>query len=353
MTSSSRQRQWSSEASRLNHEASKALQPLHDDLQDVTPSFDGIVYFAVDQWHKNNANAVAEAQPKSDDTERFAFYKENISGRRIDLGATALGTALTLKEPTLLQSRTNPDRHVTWAQRMVIDNSIAGGLQAAFNKDFGPVPTDTQTIESVWKKHARTVRDVAGEFHLLSGKTDSIGDTLELLAPTTPNAFIVSWDLDKSTHAAQSHYGALRNYLIDVKELFTEQTQPLSTHVHDTGDGQDITIWLPREVDRSSAASLRDFGDSTILPLLDQLSLAHHSFVEDTSSEQPNYTDLNPQIHFAVGLGYVERDKRNEHTSQEYWPIATLHKESLTQETTFTANALKVLGPLLNKKYPR
>lgn len=340
MTNPSHQREWSGEASQLNQEASRALQPLHDDLAELSPTFDGIVYFAVDKWHRNNASAVATVQPDSDDTNRFLFYEKNIRRHRIDLGATALGTALHMPEPMLLKSRMNPDKHVTWAHRLIVDDEIAGGLQAAFNTSYGKAPERTDSIDKAWKKHASTVQDVAEAFHEFSHRADSIGDTLELLAPATPNAFILSWDLQNSTELATKNYGALRNYLIDAKSLFRHETAPHSTHIHDTGDGQDITIWLPDGVDRASVASVRAFGERTVLPLLGTLDAAHRQFADDS------YADINPAIHFALGLGYVEQDRHDERTSQEYWSIARLHKNAPIGVSWFTENALRVLGNL-------
>lgn len=340
MPTPSHQREWSGEARQLNQEASRALQPLHDDLAELTPTFDGIVYFAVDKWHRGNASAVATVQPDSDDIDRFLFYQEKIKNHRVDLGATALGVALQMPEPTLLKSRMNPDKHVTWAHRITIDDTITGGLQAAYNKSYGKVPTSTRAIDAAWTKHENTVHDVAAAFREFSLKTDSIGDTLELLAPATPNAFILSWDLDHSTELATEKYGTLRNFLIDTKSLFRHETSALSTHIHDTGDGQDITVWLPDGVDRASLASVRRFGNTTVLPLLDQLQLAHRPLAEDT------YADITPSLHYAVGLGYVEQDRHDERTSQEYWPISKLHKTTEPGVTSFTQNALRVLGNL-------
>lgn len=340
MPTPSHQREWSGEAHQLNQEASRALQPLHDDLAALTPTFDGIVYFAVDKWHRDNASAVATVQPDSDDIDRFLFYQEKIKNHRVDLGAAALGTALRMPEPALLKSRMNPDRHMTWAHRLVIDDSITGGLQAAYNKGYGKVPTNTRAIDAAWAKHEDTVYDVAVAFRDFSLKTDSIGDTLELLAPATPNAFILSWDLDHSTELAAEQYGALRNFLIDTKSLFRHETRAHSTHIHDTGDGQDITLWLPDGVDRASVASVQRFGKSAVLPLLDRLQQVHRPLKEVT------YADIEPSIHYAIGLGYVEHDRHDERTSQEYWPISKLHKNSEPGVTSFTKNALRVLGNL-------
>lgn len=135
----------------LSQESSQALQPLHDDLAALSPSFDGIVYFAKDQWHPNNASAVATVQPESGDTDRFQFYKENIERHRVDLGATALGEGLKLASPQFLRSRMNPAHHTTWVHGAIIDGEQVGGLQGAFNSTYGEVPSSTRGIESIFK----------------------------------------------------------------------------------------------------------------------------------------------------------------------------------------------------------
>ncbi len=337
----SQQREHHNDALALSREASTSLTPLHDDLAELSPSFDGTVYFAKDRWHKNNASAVATVQPESGDVDRFAFYKENIAFHRVDLGATALGEGLQLAEPALLRSRMNPDRHTTWAHRAVVDGTLAGGLQVAFNSHYGPVPSSSEIINKVWDKHEGTVLDVADAFHTFSKRVGSIGDTLELQAPATPNAYILSWDLRNSTVTALAKYGALRNYLLDTKHTFADYTAPLDTYVHDTGDGQDIALWLPEtsEVfDRADKTSIRGFGTANVLPLIDTL-LRVHGDIADA------YPDLDPRINFVVGLGYVEHDRYDGRTSREYWENARALKDHPVETVSFTQNAQHVLFP--------
>lgn len=339
MTGVSRQRARYGDATRLTAEANTLLQPLHDDLADFSPSFDGIVYFAVDQWHKDNASAVATVQPDSSDVDRFDFYKKNIQHRRVDLGATALGLGLQLKEPELLKSRMNPDHHTTWTQRVIVDNNVAGGVQTAFNTTYGAAPESTRMIELIHKKHSSAITEVAQAFHALSLEVPSIGDMLELLAPATPNAYIASWDLRHSTPLALHHYGTLRNYLLDTKNTFNHLTTDTSTYVHDTGDGQDISIWLPdnsQNFDRANSSDIRAFGKHAVLPLIAKLLEAHDDIARD-------YSDITPRIEFVVGLGYVEHDRYDGRTSQAFWEVAELHKQHPATPLSFTNAARTAL----------
>lgn len=347
MTNVSRQRERYDDALRLSQEASASLQPLHDDLAEISPTFDGIVYFAKDRWHENNASAVATVQPRSNDAERFAFYKEKIAHRRVDLGATALGIGLRLAEPRLLKSRMNPDAHTTWTHRTDIDGVTKGGIQAAFNSQYGTAPTSTTAIESVWRKHEQTALEVADAFDTFSKDVRSIGDVLELEAPATPNAFIVSWDLRNSTDLSKRRYGALRNYLLDTKRSFQETiNQHLDsddgTYTHDTGDGQDIAFWIPKtsEVfDRADKEQVRGFGATNILPLIQHLVSTHDVLVGS------HYKDIHPEINFAVGLGYVEHDAYDGRTSAEYWNNARILKGHPSDLISYTEKAVETLFP--------
>lgn len=336
----SRQRQRYDEALQLSQEASAALQPLHDDLAELSPSFDGIVYFARDRWHKNNASAVATVQPRSSDAERFAFYKEHIAHRRVDLGATALGYGLRLEEPRFLRSRMNPEKHITWTNRTLIDGVVTGGVQAAFNLEYGAVPDTTEALHAVWRTHEATAREVADGFNRFSGEVHSIGDTLELNVPATPNAYIVSWDLRHSTPLALDHYGTVRNYLLDTKGLFKDHISLHDTHIHDTGDGQDVSLWIPETsstFDRANKDDIRRFGTTRVLPLIQRLLDVHEALARD-------YSDIQPTINFAVGLGYIEHDLYDEYTGQAYWENAQLLKSHPRAAVSYTDRAHDVLA---------
>jgi len=327
----------------LAEQAETHLGALHADLLELSPAYDGTVYFAVDQWHANNASAVATVQPSSDDHERFAFYKKHIEKRRVDLGATALGTGLRLPEPQYLPSRMNPKAHMTWANAHVIDNQLVGGTQVAFNKQYGVLP-GKRLLGSVIQKHHRATEEVAEAFSVAGQSVDSLGDTLELLAPSTPNAFILSWDVTGSSKLASSdHYGALRNYLIDAKNMFHNLTNDYRGDYHDTGDGQDMLLWLPDGIDRANPTAVKQFGEQKMIPLAEEMLHAHKALADA-------YRDIDPAIRLVVGLGYVEKDKFDELTSAEYWEIGTMHKHHSVEPIAYTKAAQQLLSrPVANE----
>lgn len=340
MSDMSLQRARRDDARQLSTEASTGLRPLHDDLAELSPSFDGIVYFALDRHHKNNASAVATAQPESSDTDRFRFYNENIESHRVDLGSTALGLGMQLVDPRLLRSRMNPEQHLTWTQRTIVDNTLAGGLQIAYNTEYGQAPISTDGIERAWRKHEGTVLEMADAFNALSKEVLSIGDTLELDAPATPNAYIVSWDLSESTSLSRKKYPILRNYLLDMKRGFSRSLATLSAHVHDGGDGQDIAIWLPgnSEVfDRADKRAVRGFGTTQVLPLVDQLLRVYDEI-------NKSYLDITPRVNFALGLGYVEHDIFDVRTSSEYWETSAVLKSRPSRRVSYTEKVEQILG---------
>lgn len=321
-------------------EASTGLRPLHDDLAELSLSFDGIVYFALDRHHKHNASAVATAQPESSDADRFRFYKENIESHRVDLGATALGLGMQLIAPRLLRSRMNPGQHLAWTQRAIVDNTLAGGLQIAYNTEYGRAPASTDGIKKAWRKHEGTVIEIADAFNALSKEVLSIGDALELDAPATPNAYIVSWDLSESTGLSRKNYPILRNYLLDMKCGFSRSLATLSAHVHDGGDGEDVAIWLPESsevFDRADKRSVRGFGVTQVLPLIDQFLRVHDEI-------NRSYLDITPRVNFALGLGYVEHDIFDVRTSSEYWETSAVLKSHPSRRVSYTERVQQVLG---------
>ena len=337
-----RQRAGREAASQLRAAAIEELQPLHDTLLNESPqSFDGLVSFAIDKWHESSASAVATVQPLSSDDERFAFYRNNIESNRIDLSATAFGDAMRLRDPQYLQSRMNPEHHMTYAPRIILDGRVVGGVQAAFNTTFGELIPE-KTLASIWKDHTPAVEHVLHEFDALANpaKVRSIGDTLELLAPTTPNAFVISWDMAGSTEMALSekNYGALRNYLLDAKGIFNHLSAPYKGDYHDNGDGQDMIIWLPEGVDRADTDSVATFGHETVVPLLEDIQSAQRQLVAS------DYTDINPQIRFAVGLAHVEKNHFEGRTSRELWEIDQVMNVAPRSAVGYTKAARRVLG---------
>ncbi|MGK2896210.1 MAG: hypothetical protein ACSLEY_01220 [Candidatus Saccharimonadales bacterium] len=294
--------------------AAELLQPIDDDLREVSDTYDGLTHFVVDYGHTDQASAVVGIRPEAQDAMRHEFYNSSIYNRRIDLGATALGYALRQTSPQYLLSRMNPKKHMTWAEPTIIDDDLTGGLQVAFRHDLGPVPSE-RTMQQLWRHHIDNINEVAYNFSRLSKQVDSLGDALELDAPATPNAYIIGWDLNSSTILAKERYGSLRNYLLDAKELlYRIASIDHRIDYDDTGDGQHFVLWLPEYVDRANPSSLSEYLESDIKPLVERMYIAHQLLSDD-------YVDIQPEIRFALGLASVDQDKQGQTTTPELWEI--------------------------------
>lgn len=335
------QRRFFDEARQLRHEAIETLQPLHDELADMSGAFDGIVYFPVDYWHKDQANAAVSLRPDENNVERHQSFERDIHNRRVDLGATALGAALKQNEPQYLPSRMNPD-HVTWAERVTVGQELVGGLQAAFRRDMGKV-TDEKSMRELWNKYSRELQDVAQGFYGLSKKVDSLGDTMEMGSPTTPNSFVLGWDLVGSTGLARHNEGALRNLLLDTKEqtLGIAKSEYVVNH-DDTGDGQHLVLWLPEDIDRANSRAVYDHLETSVKSLIEDIQAAHHRIAA-------SYSDVNPEIRIAVGLAHSDRDRMGRATSPELWEISRTLKEYNSDKTAvaYTAAVQRLIASVV------
>lgn len=338
-----RQRAGREAATRLQTASKEALRPFHDDiLTEAGPSFRGLTAFVVDRWHEGSANDVATLQPATDDRERYRFYDENIKQNRIDLAATAFGQAMNMNHAQHLRSRMNPDHHLTYAAPVTNHDRAIGGVQSVFDTSDGHWLAE-EKLASIYQTHTPAIETVLHEFDALalSHNVRSLGDTLELLTPTTPNAFTISWDLVESTKLALSeeHYGALRNYLLDAKTIFNHIVARYSNHqYHDNGDGQDMFIWLPSSVNRADPQRVSEFGHDTIPLLLHQIEAAQQELAT------ADYPDINPKIRLTVGLAHVEKNRFEGVTTSELWAIDGAMNTAARSGVGYTEAARAALG---------
>jgi hypothetical protein len=298
----------------LRTEVDSALLPLRDDLAEHA-AFDGATLFWRDRRqtgeHFDTMADVATVQsPHTPTDERFQFYRANIKGRHVRLAGTALEATLREGTGAWRKSGMNPD-HMTYGSPTPARVSESGVLQAAFTPSYGALPS-TRTIESIWKKHDATFQEITREYQRLDESIESIGDTLELDPPTVPNAYVSGWDLSGSTRSAQTSYGVMRNYLVDVKDRFDHIAQPLDRSYDDTGDGSNVILWIPGH----TKEIIQSFGTDTVLPFLREFQAAADDLARD-------YPDLAPSLRFAVGLGSVEKDyeRYDTYTSDEFWNL--------------------------------
>jgi len=313
----------------LLSEAKAALRPFNNDLASESTSFDGTVYYALDKKHTQSANTVLSLDAPAVASERLDFRHNTIDNHRIDLGATALGYSLNLRYPEFVQSRMNPTRHMTWAHPTFTREGLNGGIQLAFSVDSGDLPSN-DALDTIWKHHADTIDEVINDIDALARSTESLGDSLELLPPATPNAYIVRWDIVNSTELATTkHYGALRSYQDTWQAALRQATTPLHSTLINEGDGQNIVIPFPLSVDPADFTDIRLFGTKTISPLIAQLEQQHAQIAR-------LYPDLHPRIRLAIGLGHLEADAQGKFTGPAMWEVGSLMKRSGETPLTYT-----------------
>lgn len=285
--------------------AADTLKPINDDVAELSDrGFAGTLLFNIGQKYADSLTSLDS--PGADlPIDINEYRKSKIDGRRIDLGASALGDVyyehLKSKNNSSLfkHSRMNPE-HMTLSRFTTTDDKITGGLQWAFDKRYGELLPDQRRFNSVWSKHEPVLTEIMAEFKKLDEPNSPLGNKLELLPPITPNAFIIRWDVKFSTELATGDsQAAFNNYLTDINNFTDNLLGTMKHSVVDAGDGQNIVIYLPKSVDGNNASSIAEFGKRNINVVISE-------FTRGQNEIGLAYQDINPQIKIAIALDHVE-----------------------------------------------
>jgi len=322
-------------------ETQQQLQPLNEDLAAESTAFNGIVYYGTERRHYGTANALLSLDAPDIATERNDFRRQNIDNHRVDLAATALGRTIRGQNGLFVASEMNTSNHMTWGHVSKIKDRVAGVTQFAFSVADGTLPSNRK-MDAIWEKHASSIEDIAYALDSLASTTDSLGDSLELLPPTTPTAYLVRYDIVNSTEAATSdRYGALRSYQAKWDGELSKLVESYGSTLINEGDGHTIVIPLPPYTDVNSALDIRMFGTSHIKPLIEKMQLSHQELAA-------LYSDLDPHIRLSIGLGHLEEDLHGKLTGPVMFEIGNMMKQAPHEPITYTEAAQKAL--LFNKK---
>lgn len=277
-----------------------SLQPVANTLEQFMPSFEGFVLFQQDTYHPDSAAAVAQINARSVTPDRLAFQQAHVTNRRVDLAVSALGTTFTSGKYQLEESRMNPEQHLVAGLHVpeVIGRRAACVFQVAFSRQLGsPSAGDLAMIRSYWETimpECTVALDVLyTQSHAFP--TQSVADALQLDVPTTPNAFVISWDTSHSRRQAVDNYGKLRYDLTLRGQAFQDIVEQYGgSLMRPTGDGQSFALPLaPEHCDRLSDISIRSYASHTLMPLVKNLiHTARH--------------DGKPPVRFAIELGRIE-----------------------------------------------
>lgn len=303
-------------------EAEEMLVPLHEDLaSEAGDGYRGITAWAIDDWHVGNASEVARLQPVDNGSGDYNSYHGIIRDYRLDLASSAFGLAMALgpDHAQKLRSKLLPREHDTFTVPTIIDHQIAGGVQVAL--DVNQPSPSSQTLERMYKKHDRTIKDVFASFRIDGIR--SVGDVLNNNAPITPNVLALDCDLDGSTELAKSHYGTLRKILLVMKRTMRAQARVHRVGYKDYGDNQMMLFWLPDGVRREVRESVSEYGNSVVLPKVESTIQA----IDNEFIKRAKRLGFLPTFRYCLSAGYFERNEFEDITSQEVWLSSSISKE--------------------------
>lgn len=282
-----------------------ALQALDEEFSHHSSS-DGFVFYGL-ETDVPTAAVFASTDPNNARHEKYR--QENLDGRLLNLSTSALGRQIKyLKESPYLSSQFEASllgsyrgKHMTWAPRPIMrgDKPVAI-VQFAGDVTRGPLP-DQDDLEKKWSGFQSNFTELGNAFHDISLQYgESLQNTLELLPPSTPNAFVVRWDIDNSTESATGpRYGALRNYSREWRQLIKDATAGYSNIALNEGDGQNVVFWLPHDVDTADPSRVSQFKTKNIDPIMLDITKRRKDI-------DKNYPELSVSI--TAQAGYIETD---------------------------------------------
>ena len=289
-------------------------------------SLDGAVFFARDNYYGDTASTVESINRSIHDDARYSFQREKISGRRVDLYSSAVGETFGSGVQQYAQSRMNPDQHTVYGVPLG-DNSVDGVLQFAFSKEYGELP-DEADIVSVIDMHRKNLGIAANKYFAAGSHYDSMADALLLDTPTTPNAYMVEWDLDGSTRSRQTSYPMLRDYLNHAAQAYRDIfTAVGGERMKANGDGETYRIELPYPgIDRNNLQQIGVFGQAVVKSVIADLLTTHNAIAK-------NYDGAIGPMRVITELGHFEQTKMGE-SSPSMWDLSEVAKQAARGQDT-------------------
>ena len=290
-----------------------AMIPLVGELSHI-PSFKSAIVFTLDGLHNHSAGAVAHAHaPGINDV----FTEKSIVGHRIDTNpaTTTVGDTFNTRRSQLKPSLMNPDGHVVWGAYMAPSGEkSASVLQLAFDR-LQTLPSE-KTLADVWKKHQGPITDATEALILANIDRLSLSNDLLLDTPDTPNAFVIKWDITKSTEMVHRHYPLFRQYIEELEQHINLLVQAYSGRIVSyNGDGQNIVVDIPDVINRNNPYEIGIYGQRTAAPLIRAIRKAHKQIAS-------SYVELSPTIRIGLDLGHVELSEMGEETGLVFWNAA-------------------------------
>jgi len=305
-----------------------------------THPYEEVTLFNIDSRPTDRASAIAQSHSYDIARDaRLEFSKDNISNRRIILSQTALGAALGGNKPQFMASYMNKN-HAVWAHPLFTDGEQTAAIQLAFTMNQNPnwnYPGNDD-VEKVFKRHAEPLNEVAQVLAELSVKTSSLSKSLEIQPPTTPDAFIVSWDvINSSFNVLSDRYATHEAYLEAWKAERQKITETYNATVLDRGDGEHIIV--PIKADLNNPGSIKAFGKQNMHPLIEELGATHAAVAQAYAPA------IFPKIALRVGVGNFENNQSDLPTSQAITETVKLARYEPETLTAYTPQARDILLP--------
>ncbi len=346
--------------------AQESLKALNEDYYqldlDTNPRskrypYEGAVLFGIDGRLKDRASTLAHSPADKLEPSRLDFNREFIQNRRIILSQSALYNSLESwrknpkKEQAYYGSKMN-DQHLVWAQPLIHEDSeVVGAVQLAFTvnqpNENWTVPTQDD-LTDVWEKHQKPMGEVARALASLATKTTSLSKSLEIMPPITPNAFVIGWDVVKSTgdalsdtYATQEAY--LERWKLERQEIIDKinakarksDDHRFEAKVLDRGDGEFIILPIQTS-DVNDRVQVRLDSQNHIPAIVDELIKRHAAIA------QAYVPTIFKKIQTVVGAGNFEEDQDGNLTSQAIYEIKNSAEKS-TELLIYSPSAKKIL----------
>ncbi len=285
------------------------LHPLGAALKPIK-SYNGHAVFIRDRHYTGLAATVAMHYPRVN-AKRHEFARANVDGRAVDLSSSTLGTTFETRQSALLPSAMNR-QHIVWGVHIPLSGTQEAVVQIVFDKTAG-TPPSLGTIEKAWESHETEIVTPLKDLAALN--LPSLIEACRLGAPSTPNAFVLKWDVMDSSYVARHDYGELRHFISTFEHTIEPIVDYYGGHIAGyDGDSQDIVVPIPSDIDRNNPREIKAFAARAITPLIDKIRIAHATIA-------PDYTPVM-RIRLGVGLGSVQTTLLGEQTGPVFWSVS-------------------------------
>lgn len=308
----------------------------------LTHPYEQVTLFTIDTKPSDRASAVAQSTSYGINLDRrIEFAQQNIFNHRVNLSQTALGVAIGLKSPLYMNSLMNKD-HRVWAHPLLVEGNPVAAVQLAFTVDHFQTKNwkypESSELEHIFKKHKDALTDSARVLAAFSLQRDSLSRSLEINPPTTPDSFMISWDvINSSKDVLSPRYATHEEYVRTFKGQRAILTDPFKASALDRGDGEHVII--PIRANLNNPADIQQFGRKNIPPLLEKLQFVHGEVA------QAYAPDLFPKVRYRVGLGNFEESQEAFRTSQSITEALKMGQAYGNPHISYTQAAHDILLP--------